>query len=67
MRCLSCNKILSSFESTRKYKDTQRYIDLCNLCYSLSGLNLSDVDEREDLRDIVDEIESEVDDYDDPL
>lgn len=63
MRCLSCDKILSSFESTRKYKGTQKYIDLCNLCYNLSGLNLSDVDEREDLRNCNDEIETEDDDF----
>lgn len=61
MRCLSCNKILSSFESTRKYKHSSEYVDLCNLCYSLSGLNLSSVQEREDLRNLTDEVESEND------
>lgn len=59
MRCLSCDKILSSFETTRKYKGTQKYIDLCNLCYSLSGLKASDVDEREDLRNFSDEIDDD--------
>lgn len=34
MRCLSCDKILNDYESTRKSAVTGEYIDLCNLCYS---------------------------------
>jgi hypothetical protein len=34
MRCLSCNKNLSDFESTRKFASTGEYLDLCNKCYS---------------------------------
>lgn len=34
MRCLSCNKNLSDFESTRKFASTGEYLDLCNRCYS---------------------------------
>jgi hypothetical protein len=34
MRCLSCNKNLTDFESTRKYASTGEYLDLCNRCYS---------------------------------
>lgn len=34
MRCLSCNKNLNDFESTRKYPNTNTFIDLCNRCYS---------------------------------
>lgn len=34
MRCLSCNKILNDYESTRKSTVTGDYIDLCNHCYS---------------------------------
>ena len=34
MRCLSCNKILTDFESTRKFASTGEFLDLCNRCYS---------------------------------
>lgn len=34
MRCLSCDKILNDYESTRKSTVTGDYIDLCNHCYS---------------------------------
>lgn len=34
MRCLSCNKNLSDFESTRKFASSNEYLDLCNRCYS---------------------------------
>jgi len=34
MRCLSCNKNLSDFESTRKFASTGEFLDLCNRCYS---------------------------------
>lgn len=34
MRCLSCNKNLTDFESTRKFASTGEFLDLCNRCYS---------------------------------
>lgn len=64
MVCLSCNKRLSDYESTRKYKGTQRYIDLCNLCFKLSDLTAADVTDRVDLRHIADENEQEDDEID---
>ena len=33
MRCLSCNRNLSDFESTRKYTTSGKYVDLCNSCF----------------------------------
>ena len=33
MRCASCNTVLTDFEATRKYKNTQHYVDLCNKCF----------------------------------
>lgn len=33
MRCLSCNKILSDKEATRKYATTGDFIDLCDHCF----------------------------------
>lgn len=34
MRCLSCDKKLSTFECVRKSVTTGEYLDLCNNCYS---------------------------------
>lgn len=34
MRCLSCNKELSDFESTRKFATSGVYVDLCNSCFN---------------------------------
>lgn len=34
MRCLACDTLLSSFEATRKYTDTHKYVDLCNHCFA---------------------------------
>lgn len=62
MRCLSCNKILSDFESTRKSANTGEYLDLCNSCFSDIQYDV-DAIVREDLRE--DEQVSEDDDYDD--
>jgi hypothetical protein len=64
MRCLSCNNILSDFESTRKYKNTQSYIDLCTLCFNESDLKLLEVTERTDLKhDSDEELNDGFDDY----
>lgn len=48
MRCKSCNKILTDFESTRKAATTGDYIDLCNGCFSYIKDDV-DVLERFDL------------------
>ena len=34
MRCLSCNTILTEFESTRRYEESGSFVDLCNNCLS---------------------------------
>jgi len=60
MRCLSCNQILSDYESTRKYKNTKTFIDLCSSCFNQSDLKLSEVSDRLDLKHNSDE------DIDDP-
>lgn len=33
MRCLSCDKVLSDYEATRRSATTEEYIDLCNRCF----------------------------------
>jgi hypothetical protein len=59
MKCLSCDKILSDFEATRKYTDTTDFVDLCNKCFSFvhevinvtenySLLTTDDINELED-------------------
>ena len=59
MRCLSCNKMLSDYEATRKYKGSKQFIDLCNLCFSLSDLNQGDIVDRVELHSLTDEVEIE--------
>ena len=34
MRCNCCNKILTDYEATRKFKSTGDYVDMCNQCFS---------------------------------
>lgn len=56
MRCYCCNKLLSSFESTRKSATTGEYLDMCNKCYgtikndmpSLERTDLATEDDYED-------------------
>lgn len=53
MRCVSCDKNLSEFETTRKIvreDGTTSYPDLCNRCYRESGLSsVATIVERQDL------------------
>jgi len=48
MRCKACNTPLNDFEATRKSKDTEEFIDLCNHCY-ISVSNEINALERFDL------------------
>ena len=32
MRCFCCNVILTPSESTRKFKESGEYVDMCNKC-----------------------------------
>lgn len=53
MKCVSCDKILHDFETTRKIEREDKsiyYPDLCNVCFKHSGLSsIANVIEREDL------------------
>lgn len=49
MRCLSCNKILSDFEATRKFADSEAYVDLCSKCDSSSDFTGVEIIVRPDL------------------
>lgn len=49
MRCLACQRALSDFEATRRYAESQEFLDLCDSCYeSIRGC--FEVTERADLR-----------------
>ena len=41
MRCLSCNTILNDYESTRKYLQSDEFIDLCGRCFSETDIDYS--------------------------
>ena len=58
MRCISCNKELTDFESTRRYTESQEFIDLCNECFKVTGIKAI---ERPDLMSIYDVLDKEDD------
>lgn len=58
MRCVSCNKLLTDFEATRRYADTEEFIDLCNDCFVHTNIKAV---ERQDLMSISDVIDIEDD------
>ena len=60
MKCLSCDRILSDFEATRKYPSNE-YIDLCNSCFKTIKQDI-EYSERMDLMDVEAELEFD-DDY----
>jgi len=51
-RCLACNKALNDYESTRKYKGTTTYIDLCSSCFSMSDMVSLPVDDVPDFDNV---------------
>lgn len=66
MRCVVCNEGLTDFEATRKYADTDDFVDMCNHCYSYVKRNIHTT-EREDLLTEQDhvELDTRYDDLDD--
>lgn len=58
MRCECCNKVLNTQESTRRFKDSGTFVDMCNAClFSISD----DVEVTEGNND--EDNEGEYDDY----
>ena len=53
MRCLSCNRALNDFESTRKYESGE-FIDMCGSCFNQSDMRDIPVIERDDLAEYED-------------
>lgn len=58
MRCLGCNKELTDFEATRRYTDSEEFVDMCNDCFSHTGIKAV---ERHDLMSISDVVELDSD------
>lgn len=48
IRCFSCDCELSDFESTRKSKITQDYLDLCEDCFSTITDEFVSIEEQEE-------------------
>jgi hypothetical protein len=44
MRCLSCDRKLSDYESTRKYASSGSFVDLCNRCFSEVSEDIPDIE-----------------------
>jgi len=53
MRCLACNVLMTDYEATRRYLDSQEFVDLCNRCYAVT-LDDSETVDRSDLRTLAD-------------
>ena len=49
MRCLACNRCLSSFEATRKGAESLEFVDLCDKCFEHIRGSFAVV-ERDDLK-----------------
>lgn len=54
MKCLSCDKVLSNKEATRKSALTGEFIDLCDDCFSTIAENVEVIEGR-DIQDDNDE------------
>lgn len=70
MHCNICDTLLSDFEATRRFKNTSKYLDLCNKCYKETIPDIYQVTERKDLatsRDFDEELSTEgsLEDYND--
>lgn len=44
MKCYSCDKILSTQESVRRFKESNTFVDLCNKCLATIDSSIETVD-----------------------
>lgn len=49
MRCISCDKLLSDFEATRRSVQSNDYVEMCNDCFYFAEDEIATLS-REDLR-----------------
>lgn len=58
MRCVTCNKLLNDYESTRKVANTGQYLDMCQDCYLQLDIPPATID-RKDLLHEADAVDVE--------
>ena len=46
MKCIACDKILTSRESTRRFKESGSFVDLCNGCLSTIDDSVETIDSK---------------------
>lgn len=63
MHCLSCDKVMTDYEATRRYESSGEFIDLCNGCFHKSDVPSLNIIDRPDLA--VNIIEEEIENEDD--
>lgn len=54
MRCMGCNKELTDFEATRRYADSDEFIDLCNDCFTVTGIKAVERPDLMTINDVLD-------------
>lgn len=57
MKCVACDVELTDFEATRRSKTTGQYLDLCEDCFKEVSDEIIEVEERADLKQLVNELE----------
>ncbi len=46
MKCQACDKILSTQEATRRFKESNSFVDLCNKCLATIDDTIETVDSK---------------------
>ena len=46
MKCQACDKILSTQEATRRFKESNVFVDLCNKCLATIDDTIETVDSK---------------------
>lgn len=56
MRCVTCNKLLNDYESTRKVANTGQYLDMCQDCFATLDIPPATIDRKDLLHeaDVID-------------
>lgn len=68
MRCLSCDRKLNDYESTRRYASSGDFVDLCNRCFSFVADDIPDLEgDGFDPSDYTDETELSEEEYNDAI
>lgn len=70
MRCVTCNKLLNDYESTRKVANTGEYLDMCQDCYNSMEIPPATIDRKDllheaDANDVEELLDIDYSDIDD--